>query len=234
MKLSHYAALGGICFFLAACHHDNDDDMTMNTMSNMAKFEVTVTNETAGQPFSPMTLIAHKASQKFWELGSPVSVGLEYIAETGNPSVWRGDLKSNANVYGFWEGKGLLLPSKSETFVVELTESQLTSDARLSFAVMLGKTNDGLVLMDGQTLNRLKAGETLSTHLLSYDAGTELNRETAETLGSAGFNPARDDITSVLTLHSGVVSKDDGLTNSALTQLEKWDHAVAKVDIKRL
>lgn len=236
MKILHYAALGGLCTLLAGCPNDNDDDnMAMPPATQtMVKFEVKITNETAGQPFSPMTLVAHKAEQRFWELGSPVSVGLEYIAETGNPSVWRSDLKANANVYATWEGKGLILPSKSESFVIELDANQLNNDARLSFAVMMGKTNDGLVLMDGQAIKQLKVGETVSTRLLSYDAGTELNRETAETLGSAGFNPMRDDVTSVLTIHSGVVSKDDGLSNSALTQLEKWDHSVAKVDIKRL
>ena len=74
----------------------------------------------------------------------------------------------------------------------------------------------------------------MTMNLLSYDAGTELNRETAATLGSAGFNAARDDVTSTLTVHGGVVSKDDGLTNSALTQLEKWDNPVARVSIKRM
>ena len=87
MNLYHYALLGSACCLLAGCPNDNDDDM-MGAPAK-AKFEVTVTNETAGQPFSPLTLIAHKATAKYWALGEPVSVGLEYVAETGNRGLRR-------------------------------------------------------------------------------------------------------------------------------------------------
>jgi hypothetical protein len=59
MKLFHYALLGGACCMLAGCPNDNDDNMVGTPAK--AKFEVTITNATAGQPFSPLTLIAHKA-----------------------------------------------------------------------------------------------------------------------------------------------------------------------------
>lgn len=232
MKLFHYALLGGACCMLAGCPNDNDDDMV--AVPAKAKFMVTVTNQTAGQPFSPITLIAHKSGAKYWALGESVSVGLEHVAETGNPTVFRDALKMDSTVYMTKEGKGLLMAGMSESFELELDQSQVGAGAGLSLATMLGKTNDGLMLMSGQKLSELKQGDSMTMTLLSYDAGTELNRETAETLGSAGFNAARDDVVNALTVHSGVVSKDDGLTNSALTQLEKWDNPVAKVEIKRL
>jgi hypothetical protein len=232
MKLFHYALLGGACCMLAGCPNDNDDNMVGTPAK--AKFEVTITNATAGQPFSPLTLIAHKANAKYWALGESVSVGLEHVAETGNTTVFRDALKMDSTVYMTKEGKGLLMAGMSESFELELNQSEVSEGASLSLATMLGKTNDGLVLMSGQKLSELKQGETMTMNLLSYDAGTELNRETAATLGSAGFNAARDDVTSTLTVHGGVVSKDDGLTNSALTQLEKWDNPVARVSIKRL
>ncbi len=236
MKLYHYALLAAFVG-LVGCNDDDEEMMVATPAAAKVMFEVSVTNETAGQPFSPMTLVAHKTAQKFWEIGQPVSVGLEYIAESGNAAPWRDTLKDNSMVYLTKEGKGLILPGKSETFTLALTEAELADDARLSFAVMLGKTNDGLVLMSGQKINTLKQGESMSVRLLSYDAGTELNRETAATLGALGgegVNAGRDDRVNQLTLHGGVVSQDDGLASSALTQLEKWDHSVAKVDIKRL
>lgn len=236
MKLYHYALLSAFVG-LVGCNGNNDDMVSTPAPSPKVMFEVSVTNETAGQPFSPMTLVAHKTAQMFWEVGQPVSVGLEYIAESGNATPWRDTLKDNSMVYLTKEGKGLILPGKSETFTFELSEAELADDARLSFAVMLGKTNDGLVLMSGQKINTLKQGESTSVRLLSYDAGTELNRETAATLGALGgegVNAARDDRANQLTLHAGVVSQDDGLATSALTHLEKWDNSVAKVDIKRL
>ncbi len=236
MKLYHYA-LFGMFVGLVGCNDNHEAMVTATPMPANVMFEVSVTNETAGQPFSPMTLVVHQAGQAFWEIGQPVTVALERIAESGNAMFWRDALKADSMVYQIKEGKGLILPGQSETFTVELSPAVLANDPRISFAAMLGKTNDGLVLMSGQKLNTLKSGETASMQLLSYDAGTELNRETAATLGALGgegFSAVRDDRVDQLTLHPGVVSKDDGLTNSGLTDLEKWDNAVAKVDIKRL
>lgn len=235
MKLYHYA-LFGVFAGLVGCN-DNDDMVAATPVAAKVMFEVTVTNETAGQPFSPMTLVAHSAAKKFWMVGEAVSVGLEDIAESGSPTTWRNTLKTDSMVYMTKEGKGLILPGKMETFTVELSETELMNGAELSLASMLGKTNDGLVLMSGQKLNMLKQGDSTSVRLLSYDAGTEMNRETQATLGALGgegMNAVRDDRANQLTLHTGVVSKDDGLSTSALTQLEKWDHSVAKVEIKRL
>ena len=42
------------------------------------------------------------------------------------------------------------MAGKTESFELELNQSDVTADARLSLATMLGKTNDGLVLMSGQ------------------------------------------------------------------------------------
>ena len=106
MKLFHYALLGGACCMLAGCPNDNDDDMMVAPAPAKAKFEVTITNATAGQPFSPLTLIAHKADAKYWSLGESVSVGLEHVAETGNPDVFRTALKTDSTVLMTKEGKG--------------------------------------------------------------------------------------------------------------------------------
>ena len=43
----------------------------------------------------------------------------------------------------------------------------------------------------------------------------------------------RDDVVNTVHLHPGVVSKDDGLPGSALTQAQRWDNPVALLTIKR-
>jgi hypothetical protein len=101
---------------------------------------------------------------------------------------------------------------------------------------MLGKTNNGFTGVSAQSLATLAVGATVNTHLLSYDAGIERNTETAATvpgLGGEGFNPARDDIINTVQLHPGVVSMDDGLPTSGLTQVNRWDNPVALLSITR-
>jgi hypothetical protein len=115
---------------------------------------------------------------------------------------------------------------------------------RLSAASMLGNTNDGFSGLAGQPLEMLAVGASASYRLLSYDAGTERNTESADTVpGPAtqasggkreGFNPARDDVVNMVHLHPGVVSKDDGLATSALTQAQRWDNPVALLTVKRV
>ncbi|HFQ61119.1 MAG TPA: hypothetical protein ENK39_02315, partial [Epsilonproteobacteria bacterium] len=74
--------------------------------------------------------------------------------------------------------------------------------------------------------------------LVTYDAGTEANSELASTIpgpagGGEGFNAARDD-KDFVSVHEGVVTKDDGLSTSALTQMHKWDNPAASVSIERV
>jgi hypothetical protein len=35
-------------------------------------------------------------------------------------------------------------------------------------------------------------------------------------------------------MHPGIISKDDGLTTSALTSINRWDNPVARITITRL
>src|SRR5206468_407812 len=52
--------------------------------SDAPRFEVTVTNLTRGQQFTPILVASHKAGVKLFELGSTASLELEALAEEGN------------------------------------------------------------------------------------------------------------------------------------------------------
>jgi hypothetical protein len=114
---------------------------------------------------------------------------------------------------------------------------------RLSLASMLGNSNDGFTGVSGESLSALAVGASSERDLLSYDAGTERNTESADTVpGPAtkdaggrreAFNAQRDDVINMVHLHPGIVSKDDGLPTSALTQAQRWDNPVARLTIKR-
>ena len=66
----------------------------------------------------------------------------------------------------------------------------------------------------------------------------QVRTETADTVpgpaaGGEGFNEIRDDIADIITMHPGVVSKQDGLSNSVLGAEHKFDNPVSKIVITR-
>ncbi len=87
-----------------------------------------------------------------------------------------------------------------------------------------------------------RGGGQSETYLAgSYDAGTEANTESADTVpGPAasglaeGFNADRDDVRDAVYIHPGVVTQDDGPTTSTLGSSQRWDNPMARVDIERL
>ena len=102
----------------------------------------------------------------------------------------------------------------------------------------LGIQNDtftGLSLVD---VSSLEVGGSITRTTVAYDAGTEANTETAETVpgpaaSGEGFNPVRDDTADIIAMHPGIVSNQDGLTTSVLGIEHKFDNPVSKIVITR-
>jgi hypothetical protein len=87
-------------------------------------------------------------------------------------------------------------------------------------------------------LSGLSVGDTWSAYTSVYDAGTESNSEAQGTIpgpadGGTGFEAERDDVDFV-GMHSGVVSMDDGLATSVLTQAHRFDNPAAYIVITRM
>lgn len=137
-----------------------------------------------------------------------------------------------------------LLPGAGNATTVTLTVPLATiADTRLSLAVMLGNTNDGFSGLSGETLADMPMARSRTLDLLAYDAGTERNSESADTVpgpataGSGGlrqaFSSLRDDMTGTVHVHPGVAGQDDGLLGSALRGIHRWDNPVARLTIRR-
>jgi len=182
----------------------------------------------------------HRPGFKAFEVGTPASVELERIAESGNSTAFLAD--ADANVATFTSGKASagIPPGMTATVMLEaaVTDADKTR-LRLTALSMLGNTNDGFTGLNGVDVSKLAVGESMTIDTISYDAGTEKNTESKETVpgpaaGGEGFNPMRDDSPSTVAMHSGVISKDDGLTTSALTSINRWDNPVARIVISRL
>lgn len=190
-------------------------------------YQITVTNLTHDQPLSPLAVVLHD-SGNLWTIGGVPSVELERMAEGGDNS----GLLSLGLVSA--SGAAPIGPGANET--VEITIQDKT-DAYLSVASMLVNTNDGFSGLNAWHLDNLAVGESWTTTLGVYDAGTEVNSELAGTIpgpadGGEGFNAMRAD-TGFVAMHPGVVTSDDALASSVLTAKHKFDNPALRITVMR-
>lgn len=216
-----FALIGAAALALAGCPLQKE-------------YTVTVENLTAAQPMSPVALLTHSKPNTLFEVGKPVSVALEKLAEGGDNS----DVLAYRNlrhVEDALSSETPLPPGASETFTVQLNHKKTRY---LSVASMLVNTNDALIAEADIDLGQLRPGQTVTLTLPVWDAGTEANSETQGTIpgpaaGGEGYNPARDDADR-LRIHPGVLSADEGLEGSALDYRHRFLNPGAKVTIQRV
>lgn len=234
-KLIGYSTAFGMACLLSACGSSkNDRDDEVEVEPEIAMFEVTATNLTLAQPLSPLAAIIHSSDASLMTIGEAASSGLELLAESGDNSELLDSIEGAAEA----SGAGVIGPGASETVTLELDVEMLPSMV-LSVVTMLVNTNDAITAIDGVDISELSVGDTMTLTTIAYDSGTEANTETAATIpgpagGGEGFNAARDDVRDQVTAHTGVVTADDGLTNSDLNQQHRWDNPVARISIMRV
>ncbi len=151
-------------------------------------YEVTITNITQGQTFTPILLATHKPSITLFKLGEPADMALEMLAESGATGALTEKLEAaDDDVGDIQSGDALLGPGESVTF-------KIRGDSRrkfLSLAAMLIPTNDTFVALNAVRLP--KKGET-SYYAQAYDAGTEENDQSCANIpgprcGGEGYSP---------------------------------------------
>lgn len=218
---------------LAACSDSDDnntDVVTPPTPEPVSfQFTVQVSNLTAGQPLSPIALIAHHEGN-LWQIGQPASSALELMAEGGDNS----ELLSFSAAIATSSTDSPLGPG-AQTNLTLTTET--TEALKLSLATMIVNTNDGFTGLNAIDVSALAVNETLTHFTFAYDAGTEANTEATGSIpgpadNGEGFNEVRDDVNYVA-MHPGVVSQQDGLSGSTLHSEHKFDNPLAKVVITR-
>ena len=242
MKISNRAAhrlilfLSGL-YLLSACDSNDSIVSSPPPPPATASFDVSVTNLTNAQPLSPVAVIAHQSGYSFFSIGSSATVGLEEMAEGGDNSALLAAADADAMVTVTASGVAPIGPATSETVTVDLLESELTG-LRISVATMLVNTNDAFSGLNGMQIDSMAVGDVLNIRSIAYDAGTEADSEEAATIpgpaaGGEGFNAARDDQADRVSMHSGVVSRDDGYATSDLTEQHRFDNPVLQIRIER-
>lgn len=210
-----------------------------------ADFEISITNITRGQYFTPTIAAAHDPAARMFELGTTASSELQAIAEGGDIQGMSDLLNSiGAQVSS---SNGLLAPGES----VSLSLSNTAPGSVLSLTAMLLPTNDGFVGIDSAYFPT-GSGESRTLFARGYDAGTEANDELVGggAPGVPGF-PAPPPVvaggtgtdgTGVPTeaegyvhVHPGVLGDLDsaGGVSDINAAVHRWQNPVARVVITR-
>lgn len=214
--------------FLSACNSSSSE--------TIYHYDVTLKNTTNNQRFSPLVVFSHDANYNLWQAGEPASIGLEYLAEGGSNAQLITEVKATSYYLDHVTGSGAIGSGKMETVTISVKDNRLD---RLSIASMLVNTNDAFTGLRDIPLDDLKIGETKTLNALAWDAGTEQNIEVAGSIpgpadGGEGFNRSRAGDVNFISVHKGVLSSDDGLTNSILDESHRFDNPVAQIIIKRI
>ncbi len=225
-------------FSLSACSDDDNVAMTVPPPPPaMASFNITVANLTNAQPMSPIAVIAHQAGYEVFTVGAAASAGLEEMAEGGDNSALLAEADAAAMVVATTSGGAPIGPAGNETVSIDLLNSDRVG-LRISVATMLVNTNDAFTALS-TAVETMAVGDVLTFDSVAYDAGTEADTEMAADIpgpagGGTGFDAARDDQADRVTMHSGIVSQDDGLATSDLTGQHRFDNPVARISIERI
>ncbi len=215
---------------------------SLSLADNLRRYEISITNITKGQTFTPQLVVTHKASVRLFTLGESASLSLEMLAEGGDTAPLTSDLESLSNKIGeVTTIAGLLGPG--ETINGEISAKR--RQRYLSFAAMLIPTNDTFVALNGVLLpNRGSKSYTA----LAYDAGTETNDQNCanipgprcivEGVQGEGHSPGPNDGDEGFVYVSNgfhELGTDDGNGNEILRPVVyDWRNPIARVTVKRL
>lgn len=241
MRFCRYMlALLPLTMVIAGCGSKDEDEPETLTGERSFRYQITITNLSAGQPFSPPALVIHRDGWQAFTLGEEASVALEKLAESGDNGEFIALADADSSVLATESGAGGIAPGATAEILATAT-ADTDNGLLLTWLSMPVNTNDGLTGLRGIDLGGFSSGDSRTYLAISYDAGTEANSESADTVpGPAasglaeGFNAARNDVRNEVYLHPGVVTQDDGLSTSTLVGAQRWHNPIASVRIERV
>ncbi|MDO7084456.1 spondin domain-containing protein [Pseudocolwellia sp. AS88] len=228
------------------------EDGAPGTNGNSAVYTVHFTNLTYNQPMSPAAVILHEPGYHAFTDGEVASVGIEMLAEAADPVMLISEASASANYLDSTTTSGGTNPRSTSSTATLIVPDLDVDNLRLSFASMLGNTNDGFTGLNAMDVSSMTVGQSTSFMAPTWDAGTEANLESASTVpgpaasaaggggAAAGFNAARDDLFDRVHFHRGIVSNAnvtdaslEGLSTSVLDESHRWNNPTAKITITR-
>lgn len=192
------------------------------TPASAAKAEVTITNLTRGQGFSPPVVLSHQERYSLFQPGDAASPGLAMVAQDGITAGLTNELANEPQVYDYAVGSGMIMPGQSMTIVVDINGR----NRWISTANMLGSTNDAFASVRGL---RVELHPT-TRYADAWDAGAEENNEDCDYIpGPPCGNPGVGTATSegFIHVHAGI----HGIADLVAADLD-WRNPVAAVTVR--
>lgn len=200
---------------------------TLLASGNGKAFEVTITNITRGEIFTPIMVASHGPGIKLFRLGKKAGTELEMLAEGGDTGPLSERLASAGALDVVTTGD-VLPPGQSVTVHVR-TNSR---NDRVSVAAMLVPTNDAFFAVNGVQGPRQHRSKTYMSP--AYDAGTETNDEMCVSIpgppficNGEGYNA--DSGEGYVYIHSGIHGIGD-----LPAYAHDWRNPVAKIKIRQV
>lgn len=206
-------------------------DGTTDSHLDRGAYDVTVTNLTRAQQFTPIFVATHRRDIRLFQLGDAASPGLETLAEEGNVQPLTEALLA-AGAFDVQNSGALLNPGASVTVRVD-TRGNFD---RVSVASMLIPTNDAFFAINGVRGPQGKAPEV--SYSVAYDSGTEGNDELCLNIpgpffiecggpGTGGAPTGTGE--GFIHVHAGIHGTGD------LDESERdWRNPVARISIRRV
>ncbi len=201
-------------------------------------YEVTVTNITRNQRFTPILAATHTDAVRLFTLGSPASSGLATLAEEGAVGPLSAALAADPGVADVVSSPppppadNLITPGESVTLMIRGDRGI----DHLSVAAMLIPTNDAFFALNGVELPR--RDQPVSFFAVAYDAGSERNDEQCESIPGPGFPECGGDGGGLMPSggEEGFVHVHQGIhgVGDLLPSVRDWRNPVAHVTVLRL
>ena len=188
------------------------------------RYEVTITNISRGQIFSPPIVISHDENFRLFTLGAPASPQLYPLAEDGLTGPLSDHVGTLPSVFDHVAAGGPVLPGASITLEIR-TKGRFRF---VSAAGMLVTTNDAFFAV--RAVRTLPNG-TARIGAEAYDAGSEANSESCSYIpgppcGSGGVRDT-DNAEGYVHIHAGIHGTADLIPAS-----DDWRNPVAEITIR--
>ena len=200
--------------------------LSASAVAQAGNIEVTITNLTRHQVFSPVLVVSHARRLSLFQAGEPASMELAAIAEGGDTAPMEAMLAETSGVLDF-STSGPIPPGMSAS--VSILALPNTAISALS---MLVNTNDAFLALNGEPAT---FGIPNTVSVPAYDAGSEANTELCADIPGpacpADSGNAHVDGEGFIHIHNGI----HGVGDPELDPAEyDWHNPVASITIKRV
>jgi len=190
------------------------------------RYEVTITNLTRSEVFTPILVSSHRPGVTLFTLGEPASDELAALAEGGDVTPLTGVLSANPRVVDVQDSGAPLMPGATVSVQVSSRHA-----SRISLASMLIPTNDAFLALN--SVAAPTGRRTVTYWVPAYDAGSEPNDELCANIPGpfcmgAGGSPGVGG-EDYVHIHNGI----HGIGDLAAASFD-WRNPVAKITIRRM